>query len=130
MSGGGTKQLDTHSMDNLLNKQSGLAGISGISNDMRLLEAQKKKGNKRAKLAVEMFIYRIRKYIGAYTAVMQGCDALVFTAGIGEHQKDIRDRITKGIFSHLKKAPRILVIPTNEELMIARKTYQLIRRGR
>ena len=84
-------------------------------------------GNWRSALAMNIFVYRIKKYIGAYTAVMAGCDALVFTAGIGEHQDGIRQRITKGIFSHMKKAPRVLVIPTNEELMIARQTYRVIR---
>jgi len=122
------KRLGTHSMDNLLNKASGLKGISGISNDMRVLEAGNKRGNKRVKLALDIFIYRIKKYIGAYTAVMSGCDALVFTAGIGEYQKRIREEICKGIFSHLNKPPKILVVPTDEELMIARQTYNLIRR--
>jgi len=120
------KRLDTHQMDLLLNKESGLKGISGISNDMRILEEKARGGNKRAKLAIDIFIYRIRKYIGAYTAVMSGCDCLVFTAGIGENQKRIRIEITNNIFKHLKKAPKVLVIPTNEELMIARQAYQLI----
>jgi acetate kinase len=121
------KRLDTHQMDMLLNKESGLKGISGISNDMRTLEAKSRAGNKRARLAVDIFIYRIRKYIGAYTAIMSGCDGLVFTAGIGENQKGIRQKITKDIFKHLKKAPKVLVIPTNEELMIARQAYHLIK---
>jgi len=121
------EKLDTHEMDILLNKESGLKGISGISNDMRVLEEKAKSGNKRAKLAIDIFIYRIRKYIGAYTAIMSGCDCLVFTAGIGENQKSIRLKITKNIFKHFKKAPKVLVIPTNEELMIAKQTYQLIK---
>jgi len=120
------KKLDIARMDNLLNKESGLKGISGISNDMRTLEEKSRAGNKRARLALEIFVYRIRKYIGAYTSVMSGCDVLVFTGGIGENQKDIRQRIAKNIFKHLRKKPKILVIPTNEELMIARQTYQLI----
>jgi len=120
------KRMDTHEIEKVLNKASGLEGISGISNDMRILEAQAKRGNSRARLAINIFVYRIRKYIGAYTAVMNGCDALVFTAGIGENQRKIRERICKGLFSHFKKAPKILVIPTNEELMIARSTYRLI----
>lgn len=122
------QKLDIHSMDNILNKESGLKGISGVSNDMRELEAAIRKGNKRAALAIEIFIYRIKKYIGAYTAVMGGCDILVFTAGIGEHQKDVREKACKGTFAHLKKPPKVLVVPTDEELMIARKTYQLVRR--
>ena len=123
------KRLDIHQMDNILNKASGLKGISGISNDMRLLEARAKRGDRRAKLAINVFIYRIKKYIGAYIAIMGGCDALIFTAGIGEHQKTIRQQVCRGIFSHFKKKPKILVIPTNEELMIARETYKLMQKG-
>lgn len=123
------KKIDAAGMENLLNKESGLKGISGISNDMRVLEGRASSGDKRAKLAMEIFIYRIKKYIGAYTAVMNGCDALIFTAGIGENQKPIRDRVCEGVFSHLKRRPKILVIPTNEELMIARQSYKLITGG-
>ncbi|MDI6759011.1 MAG: acetate kinase [Candidatus Omnitrophota bacterium] len=122
------KPYSVFQIDDLLNKYSGLKGISGISNDMRILMARKDKGDERAKLAIDIFVYRIKKYIGAYTAIMNGCDALVFTAGIGENQAKVRKQISQGVFSHLKKAPKILVIPTNEELMIARKTFQLIRR--
>lgn len=120
------EKLDACQVDDVLNKASGLKGISGISNDMRVLEAKARNGNARAKLAISVFIYRIKKYIGAYTAVMDGCDALVFTAGIGENQKGIRERICKGIFSYSKMKPRILVIPTDEELMIARKALRAI----
>jgi acetate kinase len=80
-------------------------------------------------LAVDVFVYRIKKYIGAYTAIMEGCDTLVFTAGIGEHQKEIRQKICRGLFSHLRKRPEVLVIPTDEELMIARQAYKLMQRG-
>ncbi len=121
------QKLNLGQIDNILNKASGLKGISGISNDMRTLESKDGLGDKRAKLAVNIFVYRIKKYIGAYTCIMNGCDALVFTAGIGENQKTIRERICKGIFSHFKKAPRVLVIPTNEELMIARQAFHLIK---
>jgi acetate kinase len=121
-------KLNIQEMEDILNKASGLKGLSGISNDMRILRRQSKSGNKRAQLAISVFIYRIKKYIGAYTAVMGGCDALVFTAGIGENQKKIRERICEGIFSHLKQKPRILVVPTNEELMIARQSYALIKK--
>lgn len=120
-------KLNISRIDDILNKASGLKGISGISNDMRILKGKSKIGNKRAKLAIDVFVYRIKKYIGAYTAIMSGCDALVFTAGIGENQKTIREKICRGIFGHLKKKPRILIIPTDEELMIARQTYQLIK---
>lgn len=123
------ENLDIPAIEDVLNKESGLKGISGISNDMRVLDKNSAAGNKRAKLAADIFVYRVRKYIGAYTAVMNGCDALVFTAGIGENQKSIRDRICKGIFGHLKKPPKIMVVPTNEELMIARQSFKLITRG-
>ncbi len=122
------KKLNISQVEEILNKKSGLKGISGISNDMRILESKAKAKDKRAKLAIDIFIYRIKKYIGAYTTVMAGCDALVFTGGIGENQKRIRNEIYKGAFSHLKKKPKILVIPTNEELMIARQSYKLIKR--
>jgi len=119
--------LSIHRIDHLLNKESGLLGVSGVSNDMRLLEKEVSAGDKRCKLAVDIFIYRIKKYIGAYTAIMGGLDALVFTAGIGENQERIRNKIVQGQFSHLKKSPKVLVVPTDEELMIAHKTYQLIK---
>lgn len=120
----GKEKLDINGMDQVLNKSSGLKGISGLSNDMRFLE-EKARNNKRARLAIEIFVYRIKKYIGAYTAVMNGCDALIFTAGIGENQKNIRESICKNAFIYLKKQPRVVVIPTNEELMIARQAYRL-----
>jgi len=93
---------------------------------MRSLEQEARKGNKRARLAIDIFIYRIRKYIGSYLSVLGGLDALIFTAGIGENQADVRDDICRGLFQYLGKKPRILVIPTNEELMIARQAYKLI----
>ena len=121
------KKLNIYEINDILNKRSGLKGISGISNDMRILLKKTLTGNKRARLAIDVFVYRIKKYIGAYTAIMGGCDALVFTAGIGENQKIIREKICQGIFGHLKKRPKILVIPTDEELMIARQTYRVIK---
>ncbi len=121
------KNMPIKDMDYLLNYLSGLKGISGISNDMRVLESNSRQGNKRAKLAVDVFVYRIKKYIGAYMSVLSGCDAVVFTAGIGENQKVIRQRVVKGLFNNLKKAPKVLIIPTDEELMIAIKAYQLVK---
>jgi len=121
------KKFNIFQVENILNKTSGLKGISGISNDMRILEGKRKKRDVRARLAIDIFIYRIKKYIGAYATIMAGCDCLVFTGGIGENQKRIRNEIYKATFSHLKKKPKILVIPTNEELMIAREAHQLIR---
>ena len=105
----------------LLNKKSGLLGISGISNDMREL-IKSEKLNKRARLALDIFIYRIKKYIGSYTAVMGGVDAVVFTGGIGEHHPRLMRRISKGIVA---KHVKLLIIPTDEELMIARDTYEI-----
>ena len=121
------KSFDAGKVEDMLNKKSGLLGISGISNDMRILEQLRAKGHKRALLAIEVFAYRIRKYIGAYTAIMGGLDALVFTAGIGENQANVRKRICRGLFAHLKKRPRVLIIPTDEELMIARQAHALIK---
>jgi len=122
--------LSVFQIDDILNRASGLKGISGASNDMRILEQRAKGGDRRARLAIDVFVYRVRKYIGAYTAVMSGCDVLVFTAGIGENQKGIRDRICRNLFSYLKKKPRILIIPTDEELMIARQSYHLLKAGK
>lgn len=122
------KGWEIKEIDRVLNKKSGLVGISGISNDMRRLNSAAKKGNGRAKLAIDIFVYRVRKYIGAYLAVLGHCSAVVFTGGIGEHQSGIRRKICAGIFANLKAKPRVLVIPTHEELMIARKTYGIIKR--
>jgi acetate kinase len=119
--------LSISGIEDILNRNSGLKGISGISNDMRILEQRVKSKDKRARLAVEVFAYRIKKYIGAYTAVMSGCDALVFTAGIGENQTTVRGRVCRNLFSYLKKKPRVLIIPTDEELMIARQSYHLVK---
>jgi len=121
------KKLNIAKVDALLNKSSGLIGLSGKSNDMRDLLKLKKRGNKRAILALEVFVYRIKKYIASYIGAMNGCNALVFTAGIGENCSHIRAKITQGLSSLIGKFKiRILVIPTNEELMIARDTYKLV----
>jgi len=120
-------KLDMKEIESVLNKESGLKGVSGISNDMRRLEAEAKAGNRRAGLAIDIFVYRIRKYIGAYLLALGGLDALIFTAGIGENQADIRKRICKGLFTCLEKPAKVMVIPTDEELMIARQTYKLIK---
>jgi len=141
------ENLTTAQVNNLLNKQSGLLGISGISNDLRKIQKWASKKNQRAKLALEIFIYRIKKYIGAYSAILEGLDALVFSAGIGENEGDIRDKICQGLEFlgiHLdkkknrisSKVPRfiskenspakVLVIPTNEEEMIAEETWRVV----
>jgi len=121
--------LEPSEIDQIMNKKSGLKGVSGVSNDMRVLERKAREGDNRCRLAIDMFVYRVRKYIGSYITVMSGCDALVFTAGIGQNQRRVRERIIQGLFSYMKKAPKILIIPTDEELMIARQTYRLMKNG-
>jgi acetate kinase len=136
-------------LESLLNKQSGLLGISGLTNDMRDLIAEaKEKDDRRAKLAIDLFCYRIIKYIGSYLAVLGGAQAVVFTGGIGENSAYIRERICSGLgflgieLDHEKNhfmvggkegsiskentLVQVMVIPTNEELIIARDTVRLI----
>lgn len=130
----------------LLNKHSGLLGISGVSSDMREIINEMKNGNHRAKLAFEIFCYRVKKYIGAYAAVMGGVDAIIFTAGIGENSPDVRKKVCEGLeFLGIKiddeknNSPekekvittddskvKVLVIPTNEELVIALDTAEIV----
>ncbi len=139
---------DVSSAVNYLNKKSGVAGLSGVSSDFRDLAAAAKDGNHRAELALEVFIYSCKKYVGSYAAAMGGIDCLVFTAGIGENDKAIRLAIAKDLefmgvkIDEEKNAQRndgsihdvtaeggrvkILVIPTNEELVIARDTAQIV----
>ncbi len=124
------EKLSASEISDILNKESGLLGISGVSSDMRDLTKNakgKSKKAKRAKLALEIFIYRIEKYIGAYQAAMKGLDAVVFTAGIGENNPWLINRVKKDLKSVVRSKMKFLVIPTNEELLIARDTYQLIR---
>ncbi|SDZ01988.1 acetate kinase [Proteiniborus ethanoligenes] len=133
-------------VNDMLNKKSGVLGISGISSDFRDLEIAMEEGNERAKLALDVFVNRVKKYVGAYVATMCRIDALVFTAGIGENSSYIREKVCEGLEclgikiepelnnirgkeAFLNKdltAVNILVIPTNEELMIARDTKALI----
>ena len=141
------EELDERQITTLLNKHSGLYGISGESNDMRELLAAEAKGNARAKLAVDMFCYRLKKYIAAYAGVMGGVDAVLFTGGIGENAPQVRERSLAGLeFMGIALDPvrnaatvgregdisaegsrvRVLVIPTNEELIIARDTVRLV----
>jgi len=115
-------------IDRVLNNRSGLLGISGISNDMREIRKASARGHRRARLALDIFAYRVKKYIGSYVAALGGVDAIVFTAGIGENQDGIRRKVSDGLFDFLdRKKVRVLVIPTNEELMIARQTFELVR---
>jgi acetate kinase len=124
-------KIKPEEVDNILNKKSGLFGLSGFSDMREVLTAagysvsgfKNKKvsaGKKKlAKLALQVFVYRIKKYLGAYAAVLGKVDAIVFTAGIGERNKTVRDLIMKDI--KISGQPKILAIPTNEELMIAKK---------
>ncbi len=126
------ERLSPDRISSILNKESGLIGISGISNDMRdIVKAAKRADGpgKRAKMALEIFIYRIEKYIGAYQAAMNGLDAVVLTAGIGENNPWIAKRIRKDISNTVSKKVKFLVIPTNEELLIAGDTYNIIKRS-
>jgi acetate kinase len=122
------KKMPPESVDQLLNKESGLKGISGVSNDMRKLKEQAERGNKRCQLAIEIFIYRLKKYISAYLGILGRADALVFTAGIAEHHPWLIRKACKGLFNNLKAKPKVMIIPTDEELMIARQTYRVIRK--
>jgi acetate kinase len=115
-------------IDKVLNYKSGLKGISGISNDVREIKKAASEGHRRARLALDIFAYRIRKYIGSYIAAMGGADAIIFTAGIGENETSTRQAIVKGLGSVLTRCKtKVLVVATNEELMIARQTFRLVR---
>lgn len=134
--------MKSDEVERLLNESSGLRGISGVSNDMRLLETEADKGNKQAQLAIDVFCYRIKKYIAAYFGVLNGADAVVFTAGIGQNSPYIRKRCCTGLdalgividdslnkfaggnaqcISSSASEVKIFSIPTNEELVIARE---------
>lgn len=128
------ENVPLHDVNDILNKESGLLGISGVSNDMRdILEGAGGEGPgakpstaERCRLALDMFVYRIKKYIGAYYAVMGGLDAVVLTAGIGENNPWILKRLEKDLADVLPKKTQFLVVPTNEELLIARDTVSII----
>jgi acetate kinase len=134
-------------MQDLLNKKSGLLGISGLGSDMRDVENGVKEGNERAQLALDMYNYRIKKYIGAYAAAMGGVDTIVFTAGVGEHQWDVRYNALKNleflgieldydknkanfgeeeIISAPNSRVKVVVVPTDEELLIATDTLNIV----
>lgn len=134
-------------MAEFLNKESGVLGITGISSDMREIEAAEKEGNRRAHLAMQMYNYRIKKYIGAYAAAMNGVDIIVFTAGVGENQEGMRWESCAGLDylgvkmdrerNHVRAKEQILsaddsrvkvvMIPTDEEIVIARDTVELMK---
>jgi acetate kinase len=142
------EHIDTDEVDVLLNKRSGLLGLSGVSSDMRDVLAAADDGSERAQLALDVYCYRVCKYIGAYSAALGGLHAVAFTAGVGENSPLIRARCVQGLeflgleldetaneaaaggdeptdVSPAGSAARVLVIPTNEELMIARDTAEI-----
>ena len=141
--------LDRAGIDNYMNKKSGMLGISGVSSDFRDLGEASKQGNKRAELALSTFAYKVKKYIGSYAAALNGVDAIVFTAGVGENDRGMRAMIMENMeylgvdfdFDYNMSAPRgeeiviskptsrvkVLVIPTDEEMMIAKDTANLVR---
>ncbi len=141
------EHLTTKELSDLINKKSGVAGISGISSDMRDIDAAIEKGDERAKLALDMYIYRIIKYVGAFAAVLNGVNVIVFTGGVGENQQILRKRVcdhltymgvkiddevnfsSRGeekLISAPDSAVKVVVIPTDEELMIARDTEAIV----
>ncbi|EDL65352.1 acetate kinase [Bacillus sp. SG-1] len=129
----------------VLNKKSGMLGVSGLSSDLRDIESQAEEGNERAELALEVFANRIHKYIGSYASRMYGVDAIIFTAGIGENSDIVREKVLKGLefmgiywdparnkvrgeetFINYPHSPvKVMIIPTNEEVMIARDVQRL-----
>lgn len=139
-------QIDVDTLLNILNKESGLLGISGVSSDMRDIEIAAAEGNQNAQMALDMLYAGIKKYIGAYAAIMGGVDVIVFTAGIGENGMELRENVMEGFdflgavidkeknkvrgkerdISAQDSRVKVLVIPTNEEIVIARDTLELI----
>ena len=144
----GKEGLSLHDMDTMLNKQSGLLGISGLTADMReLLAEERENGDRRARLAVDIFCYRVKKYLGGYLAAMNGADAIAFAGGIGENSPEIRARICDGLdwlgigidasanasavgverrIDSAGSRVAVWVIPTDEELLIARDTWRVV----
>ncbi len=122
------ERLGAKEANALLNKKSGFLGVSGLSNDMRDVLSGVRTGNRRAKLAFDIFVYRIKKYIGAYHAVMGGLDAVVFTGGIGENVPRIKKTLSREFSGVFSRKVKFLTIPTKEELLIARDTYGLIKK--
>lgn len=138
--------LNTTGISNLLNKKSGVLGVSGVSSDMRELEAAVAEGNPKAILAEKMYFYRIKKYIGAYAAALGGVDVILFTGGVGENQASCRAGVCKGlefmgvkldaeknkvrgeeaIISAADSKVKVVVIPTDEELLIASDTMDIV----
>jgi len=141
------EEIDYSSLNTLLNKHSGVLGISGISSDMREVESAAEEGDERAVLALKMYEYRVKKYIGAYAAAMGGVDLLVFTGGIGENAVETRENICSDleflglefdkntnngvrskemVISKKQSKVIVMVIPTNEEYVIASETQEIV----
>jgi len=141
------EHLSAQEISDLLNKRSGVLGVSGVSSDMRELSAAVEKGNKRAILAMDMFNYRIKKFVGSYAAALGGLDILVFTGGVGENQSSTRSEVCKNmefmgikidekknaglhgqemVISTPESKVIVIVVPTNEELMIATDTLAIL----
>lgn len=142
------EKMSISEINDFLNKKSGVLGISGVSSDFRDILAAAEEGNERAQLAIDIFCYRVKKYIGEYAAVVDGVDAVVFTAGVGENNSIVRKKVLEGMdymgilvdwdknneargiemdISAPNSKVRALVVPTNEELAIARETMKLLR---
>ncbi len=141
------EEIDYSSLNTLLNKHSGVLGISGISSDMREVESAAEEGDERAVLALKMYEYRVKKYIGAYAAAMGGVDLLIFTGGIGENAAETRENICRGlefmglkfdrqvnegvhskelVISRKDSNVTVMIIPTNEEFVIASETREIV----
>jgi acetate kinase len=140
------EDMTTSEIDSVLNKESGLYGVSGVSSDMRDIEGAADEGNNQAQVALDIFNYRVKKYIGSYSAAMGGVDAVVFTAGIGENAIETREEILAGleymgikidknandirgkeqIITTSDSTVKAMVIPTNEELVIAKDTKAIV----
>jgi acetate kinase len=141
------EEIDYSSLNTLLNKHSGVLGVSGISSDMREVESAAEEGDERAVLALKMYEYRVRKYIGAYAAAMGGVDLLIFTGGIGENAFETRENICRDlefmglrfdrhanegirgkelVISKKDSKVTVMIIPTNEEFVIASETRDIV----
>jgi acetate kinase len=141
------EQLNFRGISDLINKKSGVAGISGISSDMRDLENAAAEGNERAKLALDMYFYRVKQYVGSYAASMEGVDLVIFTGGIGENDSIIRESVSTSIafmgvdfdadanrgvrgkdklLTKPNSKVKVMAITTNEELVIASDTATIV----
>ncbi|MDN4754106.1 acetate kinase [Porphyromonadaceae bacterium W3.11] len=142
------ENMDSKGLSNLVNKESGVAGFSGVSSDMRDIEAAIEAGNERARLIMDMYNHRIKKYVGAYLALLNGADAIIFTGGVGENQAETREYVCEGmsyagieldkelnnsvrakevVISTDASKVKVMIVPTDEELMIARDTQELVK---